>query len=215
MSSSIAAAKRRRGVVEQTPPPTQQPVQRNQQQPPNPTSLTMEQAFQVIGKRLITLETFMKNKLAEDSSAAAPQQQQKSTVASTTMQIETVDSTGKVVQMSLKEMLEDFDKRYELLAEEVINIKNIVLELQAYTMSVNKTLYEKYVANDDINIPEDFVTEQDGDADGEADEEYSAGTSAGTDLITSLNKLNIKYGSAVYGGGYDKSKEMITGIIEM
>ena len=211
MSSSIAAAKRRRGVVEQTPPPTQQPVQRNQQQPPNPTSLTMEQAFQVIGKRLITLETFMKNKLAEDSSMAAPQQQQ-STVASTTTQIETLDSTGKVVQMSLKEMLEDFDKRYELLAEEVINIKNIVLDLQAYTMGVNKTLYEKFVANDDINIPEEFVTEPDADAD--AEEVYTAGTSAGTDLITSLNKLNIKYGSAV-NSGYNKSKEMITGIIEM
>jgi hypothetical protein len=45
----------------------------------------------------------------------------------------------------MEEMVEEFDKRYNMLAEEIINIKNIVLSLQSYTMEVNKTLLDERV----------------------------------------------------------------------
>jgi septal ring factor EnvC (AmiA/AmiB activator) len=45
--------------------------------------------------------------------------------------------------ISLEDIIEEFDKRYEMLAEEIINIKNTVMQLQTYTMDVNKQLYEK------------------------------------------------------------------------
>jgi predicted metal-dependent hydrolase len=42
-------------------------------------------------------------------------------------------------------LLDELNERCELLAEEVINLKNIVLNLQSYTMEVNKTLMEERV----------------------------------------------------------------------
>ena len=45
--------------------------------------------------------------------------------------------------MIIKNVVEEFDKRYELLAEEIINLKNIVINLQSFTMEVNKTMIEE------------------------------------------------------------------------
>ena len=42
-------------------------------------------------------------------------------------------------------MAEEFNNRYELLASEIQNIKDVVLKLQSYTMEVNKTLMEERV----------------------------------------------------------------------
>ena len=38
-----------------------------------------------------------------------------------------------------------FDRRFELLAEEINNLKDLLLKLQSYTMDVNKTLMEERV----------------------------------------------------------------------
>jgi hypothetical protein len=40
-------------------------------------------------------------------------------------------------------MLAEFNNRFEILAEELVDLKNIVLNLQTYTMSVNKKLLEQ------------------------------------------------------------------------
>ena len=53
-------------------------------------------------------------------------------------------------QTQIKEIVEEFDKRYELLAEEIVNLKNIVLNLQSYTMEVNKTLYDERKKNENV-----------------------------------------------------------------
>ena len=54
------------------------------------------------------------------------------------------DGDGSVeIPSNLAEIIDEFDKRYELLAEEIVNIKNIVLSLQSYTMDVNKMLLEE------------------------------------------------------------------------
>jgi hypothetical protein len=47
--------------------------------------------------------------------------------------------------VAIQQIATEFDKRYELLAEEIVNLKNIVLSLQSYTMEVNKTLMEERV----------------------------------------------------------------------
>ena len=41
---------------------------------------------------------------------------------------------------TIKNHMSEFDHRYELLASEIVNIKQIVLQLQSYTLDVNKTL---------------------------------------------------------------------------
>ena len=41
------------------------------------------------------------------------------------------------------EYVDEFNARFVLLAEEIANIKNVVLNLQSYTMDVNKTLMDE------------------------------------------------------------------------
>jgi hypothetical protein len=41
--------------------------------------------------------------------------------------------------------IDEFNHRFEVLAEEMNNIKDIVLKLQSYTMEVNKTLLEERI----------------------------------------------------------------------
>jgi hypothetical protein len=43
------------------------------------------------------------------------------------------------------EILSDFNNRFEILAEEINNLKDIVLKLQSYTMDVNKTLLDERI----------------------------------------------------------------------
>lgn len=149
MSSSIAAAKRRRGVIDTTPPPP--PPQQQQQQmsgsAPSATGLTLQQVVKVVDKRLINLELFMKETIdlrgSSQNGGGGIQGSSSSSQPLLSTQIETIDAEGKVTNMTIKDMLEDFDKKYELLAEEVITLKNIVLELQSFTMSVNKKMFDK------------------------------------------------------------------------
>jgi hypothetical protein len=43
-------------------------------------------------------------------------------------------------------VLDEFNARFEIMAEEIANIKSIVLSLQSYTMNVNKMLLEERAA---------------------------------------------------------------------
>lgn len=129
MSQSLASAKKRRA-----PAPTVVEQQNLQQQPnqsmSNSNLLTLPQVIQIVDKRLTILEKFM-----NDSSASMQVNEQ------------TNDQTNEPASVpdNFKEIIDEFDKRYELLAEEIVNIKNIVLSLQSYTMEVNKTLMEERV----------------------------------------------------------------------
>lgn len=129
MSQSLASAKRRRAPA-LTQNDTINQSQKNvsgQQDPPMNTGLTLPQVIQVIDKRLITLEKFMNDfKNGEND-------------------ISNENTKDKVMPESLNEIVEEFDKRYEMLAEEIVNIKNIVLSLQSYTMEVNKMLIDERV----------------------------------------------------------------------
>jgi hypothetical protein len=52
---------------------------------------------------------------------------------------------NEVLKTEIENMAGEFNDRYELLASEIQNIKDIVLKLQSYTMEVNKTLMEERV----------------------------------------------------------------------
>ena len=107
--------------------------------PPPPTSgtgLTLPQVISVIDTRLIVLETFMKEtKNAGPSVPAAP-----TTVAAPTTGANTI-SEGP----DNTEIMEEMDTRFDILAREIADLKDIVLKLQAYTMDVNKTLLEERI----------------------------------------------------------------------
>jgi len=124
MSQGLAAARKRRAPASlQAPAP---PTISTQQQQPNPSvGLTLPQVIALVDKRLTIVETFMN--------------ESKSTGLSNNV----ISSSSGNVEMS--PLLDELNERCELLAEEVINLKNIVLSLQSYTMEVNKTLMEERV----------------------------------------------------------------------
>jgi hypothetical protein len=156
--SSISAAKKRRGVAQLTPPvppprfgaPPQQPqmtpqmqqqmqqqqMQQQRGQPlqntpqpvPQTTGLTLPQVIALIDTRLVKLEKFM-----NESTTNSPLP---NGVPSTIPEGEYVTTD------ELSENMSEFDNRFQLLATEFANIKDIVLSLQRYTMDVNRMLLE-------------------------------------------------------------------------
>ena len=103
---------------------------------PNPstgpgTGLTLPQVISVIDTRLIVLENFMKdtkNTNTETKSAPNP-----------------VQSESQIQGPEINEIVEEMDTRFDILAREIADLKDVVLKLQAYTMDVNKTLLEERI----------------------------------------------------------------------
>lgn len=126
MSQSLASAKKRRAPNEPIRTSVVQPEQPTQN---NNAGLTLPQVIQLVDRRLIILEKFMNE--SQDNGLNTIDEANN----------EQDDDLNKNSQ--LKEIVDEFDKRYELLAEEIVNLKNIVLSLQSYTMEVNKVLYDE------------------------------------------------------------------------
>lgn len=121
MSQANASAIKRR-AFNGSNPPSQQAVQTPQpavqSNGPNiqTPGLTLPQVIAVIDKRLLQLESF-----ANDSKSVTNE------------------------PALSNDVLDEFNHRFNLLTEEICNIKDIVLQLQSYTMSVNKTLMEERI----------------------------------------------------------------------
>jgi len=95
---------------------------------PVPTSgLTLPQVIALIDKRLVHLETITKDKILEEGAEGSG------------------ESGGAGAGMD-PAILDEFNARFEIMAEEIANIKGIVLSLQSYTMNVNKMLLEERTA---------------------------------------------------------------------
>ena len=128
MSTALASARKRRApasVEPPRPPQLTQPSQQQQQQPMQ-GGLTLPQVISLVDKRLTTLEKFM-----------AESREQTMTSASTI-------SSG-AIPSNLTEVLDEFNNRHELLANEIGSLKNLVMSLQSYTMDVNKMLLQERV----------------------------------------------------------------------
>lgn len=137
MSQSLASAKKRRAPNADPPRPpmptdSRQMQQMQQGQPVQnmQAGLTLPQVIQLVDRRLINLEQFMNETKLKQESAPDAEQSAGEDIASS---------------VAIQQVATEFDKRYELLAEEIVNLKNIVLSLQSYTMEVNKTLMEERV----------------------------------------------------------------------
>jgi hypothetical protein len=142
MSQANAAARKRRAVGA-TLQDNGVPAQTNnisQQQSPK-GGLTLPQVISLVDKRLITLETFMK----ETQSGGSQTNGQSSAFVATSASEDAVNA-----------MADEFDTKFAVLAQEVADLKDIVLKLQSYTMEVNKTLYEERIqVLSDMGQPKD------------------------------------------------------------
>jgi hypothetical protein len=137
MSQALASARRRR-IPGSEPEPIAAPKPQQQQNfnpaAPNGTAgapasgLTLPQVIALVDKRLIALEQLTK----ESKPALMPEMS---------------------VPSNLTEILDEFNARHELLANEIGSLKNVVMSLQSYTMDVNKMLLQER-----IKILSDFET---------------------------------------------------------
>jgi hypothetical protein len=142
MSQSLAAAKKRRAGIQPTDPvATSKQMSQNNMQGQSNTSnmqngLTLSQVIQVVDKRLVILETFMK----ENKSNLIPQQNHVS------FSDENKNNTNSSIEnenmADFQEIVDEFNERFGMLAHEISDLKDIVLNLQSYTMNVNKMLLE-------------------------------------------------------------------------
>ena len=90
------------------------------------TGFTLQQVIAVIDRRLSSLEkTTTELKNTTSISTSPPTQ------------------TPQQYTEELTEYLDEFNTRFEMLAEEIANLKTIVMNLQSYTMGVNKMLLEE------------------------------------------------------------------------
>jgi hypothetical protein len=129
MSQALASARKRRGVPQNTLETSPQMTTNVQQSNVNTSGLTLPQVISIVDKRLINLEQFMK--------------EVKETGVTTTKQTNPVNILQE--QPEETNWIEEFNHRFEVLAEELDNIKDVVLKLQSYTMEVNKTLLEERI----------------------------------------------------------------------
>jgi hypothetical protein len=127
MSMSSIARKRRSEPQSQSqqPVPTYNPNQmqqssQQQQQKPMGTGLTLPQVIAVIDNRLIHLENFAKENKSVDYASLPP------------------------AEIS-PEFIEEIQTRFDILAREISDLKDVVLKLQSFTMDVNKSLLEERI----------------------------------------------------------------------
>lgn len=123
-NSAVASAKNRRAGIK----PTNPIENKTQVQPQQPSGLTLPQVIALIDTRLIKLEKFMNERQDPITYTNNPMNQS----------IEDVPS-------NISEVLDEFQQRFLLLAEEINSLKDTVLKLQTYTMDVNKVLLQERI----------------------------------------------------------------------
>lgn len=127
--SSINAAKKRRANIVQ---PVMEPQPQTQQQQPNRNLMSLPQVLKVFDTRLNAIESNVK------------ELQSSSTTATTTEASDSKESSVSIAT-EMQEILGEYEERFQVLANEIQSMKEIVLKLQTYTMDVNKTLLEERV----------------------------------------------------------------------
>lgn len=126
MSAALSSARNRRaGQGSVAPPPPQsvrqttpQPNFPGQQKPNMAPGLTLPQVIALVDKRLNNLEVFAQKHSNLESSSES----------------ESLNA--------LKPLLDEYNTRFDIIAEELASLKDTVMKLQTYTMEVNKTLME-------------------------------------------------------------------------
>jgi hypothetical protein len=137
MSKSNASAKSRRAFIDpnKTQNSLQSSINNPNTQPVNSTNtgLTLQQVIAVIDKRLLNVELFVKEtRDTNDLKDLKNDLNKKVNFQENTLDYDKFD-----------EIISEFNSRFELLTEEISNLKDIIIKLQSFTMDVNKSLMEE------------------------------------------------------------------------
>jgi hypothetical protein len=164
MSRSNAAAINRRVNVPATQSGNNLKSTNTSSLPQNqqPSGLTLPQVINVIDNRLVVLEKFMRE----------TKQNTVSTLSYNESNMQEKPIFNNIDNVSINDfnnIINEFNGRFELFAQEISEIKDIVLKLQSYTMDVNKTLLEEREQLFSNTITNDEILNTDSNADSIAD----------------------------------------------
>ena len=139
MSEANAAAIRRRAAAPQTNIQVGQTTgsvrnaMNNVTTPPPPNSLPASQRGLTIQQVIANFDTRIKNKEEQEEKAMVPP----------------IPELPHISQ----EIIDEYNSRFEILANEIAELKNLLLKLQSFTMDVNKSLHD-----DRIRVLSDLET---------------------------------------------------------
>lgn len=133
MSSAVASARKRRAGITQPNPFENTQSSGASVSAQQPQGLTLPQVINVIDTRLVNLEKFMNE--TKDNRVI----QQIQPVSNN----ELSDASSPISNLS--EIIDEFQQRFLLLADEINSLKDTIIKLQTYTMDVNKTLLEERI----------------------------------------------------------------------
>ena len=154
-------------------------AQTNNVQQQQPTGFTLPQVISVIDTRLVTLEKFMREIQSRPVSQDAP------------IQYKIQENSGNLQNDYMNQMVDEFNERFSLFAQEISEMKDIVLKLQAYTMDVNKTLLEERIqVFSDLNSPLDR-SEQENHLVNNDSETLQQASETTTEVNTSIDLKNL------------------------
>jgi len=197
MSSAVAAARKRRAGIQSAPtmgpPPTQQnnPVgQSSVGGAPPQNGLTLQQVINVINGRLLTLETAEKERKERESAAPTPASAPQPSGFSLNAQSDTPLQDDEV-EIPIGEILSDYNQRFEILTQELAELKTLVLKLQSYTMDVNRTLLEDRFIIPTPDVAETVSNSDIAPVEGESDTIDPAPTvSEGENITIQMDSVN-------------------------
>ena len=136
MSTALASARRRRagpeavapapGVRQTTPTPSfsGSAPQPSQQQANMGPGLTLPQVIALVDKRLNNLERFVQTHNPNSD-------QNQSSL-----------NDESVVETYLKPVIEEYNTRFDIIADELASLKDTIMKLQTFTMEVNQSLLQ-------------------------------------------------------------------------
>lgn len=145
-TASLASARKRRAPISasnasplapNTPPSNNVSRAVTNTAPLNPNALTLPQVITLVDQRLVVLENHMKDNLRKSDENSV---------------LCRVDAGASEIPA---DVMDEFNDRFETLAQELASLKDIVLNLQSYTMEVNKTLLNERIrilGGDDASI---------------------------------------------------------------
>lgn len=139
MSKANASAKQRRAFVNT---PIQPSVAPSPSTPSSTQGLTLQQVISLFDRRIVNLESIVK---------------EIDTTRKVTFEDEVVPATNDSIS-NLPDIINEFNSRFEMFAQEIGDMKDALLKLQTYTMEVNKMLLEersKTIAPPDLGGPAD------------------------------------------------------------
>jgi hypothetical protein len=139
MSRALASARQRRaGTPSSTPETTQSASSSSSSSSTNTAGLTLPQVISLIDSRLSVLEKFMND--TKGLRMQTPVVNENITMT----EVSPVQPSA-IQPSSIQPVLDEYNNRFMMLAEEIGQMKDTLMKLQSYTMDVNKMLLDERV----------------------------------------------------------------------